>query len=77
MSASRPKGAAGRKPDYWVKALDKGTNAKAKVGAAWANSDGSVSIDLNAFVVLTASPDLVVTLFPCNPPGAVRVEDDE
>jgi hypothetical protein len=53
-----------RKPDYWVKAMDKATNAKAKVGAAWKNPDGSVSIDLNAFVVLTASPDLVITCFP-------------
>lgn len=62
---------AGRKPDYVVKAMQQfvtGTSEvadmKGKVGAAWINSDGSISIDLNAFVVLTAHPDLHITLFP-------------
>lgn len=52
-----------RKPDFWLKALDKTTNEKAKVGAGWKNPDGSISIDLNAFVTLNARPDLVLTLF--------------
>lgn len=57
---------AGRKPDYWVKAIrgPKGSKETAKVGAAWKNPDGSISVDLNAFIVLTATPDLTVTLFP-------------
>lgn len=54
----------GRKPDYWVKAMDKGTNEKRKVGAAWSNRDGSISIDIDAFTTLRSSPDLVITLFP-------------
>lgn len=59
------------KPDFWLKAMDKrigGRAATAKVGAAWKNADGSISIDLNAFVTLetvTRSPkELVLTLFP-------------
>lgn len=60
-----------RKPDYWLKAMDKRESRKSsssKVGAAWKNADGSISIDLNAFVTLeTVSrhpEDLVLTLFP-------------
>lgn len=53
-----------RKPDYWVKAMNKATNEKRKIGAAWANPDKSISIDVDAFTVLHAHPDLVITLFP-------------
>ena len=53
-----------RKPDFWVKAMNKATNEKRKIGAAWTNQDGSVSIDMDAFTVLHSSPDLVITLFP-------------
>lgn len=55
---------ASRKPDFWLKAMNKATNEKRKVGAAWRNPDGSVSIDLDAFTVLASHPDLVLTLFP-------------
>lgn len=55
----------GKKPDYIVKAMigqgDK--DMKGKVGAAWVNEDGSISIDLEPFVVLTAHADLHITLF--------------
>lgn len=54
----------GRKPDFVLKALNKDTDAKAKVGAAWNNPDGSISVELNAFVVIPASRGLVLTLFP-------------
>lgn len=53
-----------RKPDFWVKAMNKATNEKRKVGAAWRNTDGSVSVDIDAFTVLASHPDLVITLFP-------------
>lgn len=56
--------AVGRKPDFLVKAMNKATSEKRKIGAAWRNKDGSISIDIDAFTVLTSSPDLVVTLFP-------------
>jgi hypothetical protein len=64
-----------RKPDFWVKALDKDTNEKAKIGAAWQNNDGSVSIDLNPFVVLAARKSLVITLFPIS--RGVNVTEDD
>lgn len=60
---------AGRKPDYRMHALKKGTDEKNRVGGAWANEDGSISIRLDAFVVLQADPDLVLTLFPENRDG--------
>ena len=53
-----------RSPDFNLKALNKATEEKGRVGAAWMNEDGSVSIVLDAFVNLAASPDLVLTLFP-------------
>lgn len=54
----------GRKPDLWVNAMNKRTDEKRKIGAAWHNEDGSISIALDSFTVLEASPDLLVTLFP-------------
>jgi len=61
----------GKKPDYWVKAMDKrvpGKSTSSKVGAAWKNKDGSISVDLNPFTTLetvSRTPnDLVITLFP-------------
>lgn len=54
----------GRKPDFWVKAMNKRTDEKRKIGAAWQNEDGSISVAIDCFTVLEASPDLVVTLFP-------------
>lgn len=72
----------GRKPDFWLKAFDKhlGKTSANKVGAAWANEDGSISIDLNSFVTLetvTRVPeDLVITLFPIDR-GKMVEETDE
>jgi hypothetical protein len=65
-----------RKPDYWVKAMNKATNEKRKIGAAWTNQDKSISIDLDAFTVLQAHPHLVITMFPIDR-TPVNVLDDE
>lgn len=54
----------GRKPDFDLKAMNKATDEKSRVGAGWLNADGSVSIRLDSFTVLAASPHLVLTLFP-------------
>lgn len=66
-----------RKPDFWFKAMNKNTNQKAKVGAAWQNQDGSISIDLNPFVVLSApvATDLVLTLFPIDRSKGENTDD--
>jgi hypothetical protein len=53
-----------RSPDYDVKALRKDTDEKNRVGAAWRNDDGSISIVLDAFIKLEAHPKLILTCFP-------------
>lgn len=58
--ADKPKG---RSPDWDFRALNKHTDEKSKVGVAWSNQDGSIRLKLNPFTVLTAGPDLVLTLF--------------
>lgn len=56
---------SGRKPDYRVGALNKETDEKGTVGAAWQNKDGTISVVLNAFVTLPiGGPHLLITLFP-------------
>jgi len=58
-----------RKPDYRLKALNKVTGEKSRnVGAAWVNKDGSISIDIEPFVVLQGGNALVLTLFPEDKP---------
>ena len=58
----------GRKPDYFVGALDKISGIKtSRVGAAWAKEDGSITIKLNAFTVLDCTRmDIILTLFPAD-----------
>lgn len=53
-----------RKPDFTVKALNKSTDEKGRVGAAWTNKDETISVVLDAFVVLHGGKDLLITLFP-------------
>lgn len=54
----------GRKPDFWIKAMNTATNEKRKIGAAWRNEDNSISLSIDPFTVLASSPELVITLFP-------------
>jgi len=45
--------------------MNKATGEKSRnTGAAWVNADGSISIDIEPFVVLQGGKDLVLTLFP-------------
>ena len=54
-----------RKPDYQVSALDKDSELRGNIGAAWNQPDGSIQIKLNAFTVLdTTKHNLVISLFP-------------
>lgn len=54
-----------RKPDYRVAALNKGTDEKGVVGAAWINDNGSIAIILDPFVNLQQQGrQLLITLFP-------------
>jgi len=54
-----------RKPDYNIGLLNKKTDAKNQsCGAAWANPDGTITIFLDAFIVLHGGRDTMMTLFP-------------
>lgn len=54
---------ASRKPDYRLKFLNKDTDEKGELGAAWKNEDGSISIVLNAKVTISQNEMEVLTLF--------------
>ncbi len=56
-----------RSPDYQIKATTRPNIAPkraGRVGAAWKNEDGSLSIVLDPFVTLVAADDLIITVFP-------------
>lgn len=38
------------RPDYVISVLDKDTDEKGEVGAAWINDDGSIGIKFNPFI---------------------------
>lgn len=56
----------GRKPDFRLKVFDKDTEESGEVGAGWRNDDGSISIRLNGWVVLSQRDlrNQLLTLFP-------------
>lgn len=55
----------GRTPEWIVSVLDKQTDKKGRVGVAWDNEDGSISIKFNICTVIdTRTQDLLITLFP-------------
>jgi hypothetical protein len=62
-----------------MSALNKSTGDTNNVGAAWIWENGRISIKLDAFVTLTGSKDLVLTLFPADdaPPRSQRKEPEE
>ena len=54
-----------RKPDYRVGAMNKETDVKAyRVGGAWKNDNGTITVILDAFVIFPGGPDTLLTLFP-------------
>jgi hypothetical protein len=53
-----------RTPHYHFHAMDKERDEKSRVGAAWKNDDGSITIKLDNFVHLIGNRDLVLRLFP-------------
>ena len=58
----------GRKPDFVLKARrvksSRADNGKGRIGVAWLNDNGSISIDLDPFIVLSSVEELQITLFP-------------
>lgn len=57
-----------RKPDYHVLAQTRrdAPKHKGRVGSAWKNPNGTISISLHPFVALSAIEDLQITLFPAD-----------
>lgn len=56
---------SGNKPDYYVGCLDTETERKnPRLGAAWINNDGTISIKLDDFVTVTGSKSTYLRLFP-------------
>lgn len=59
---------AGRTPDYNVTAMLSGEGAvKGNIGAGWKNPDGSISIRLDAFIVLSALDNPAIRLWLRDP----------
>ena len=54
----------GRSPDYRLKSLNKVTEASAKVGAAWINEDGTITVVLDPGAIVLGCPEVLLTLFP-------------
>jgi len=55
----------GRAPNFILKAMNKVTDQKSgKIGAAWSNADGTITLVLDMFVKIDYTPDIVLTLFP-------------
>lgn len=52
-----------RKPDYRVCALNKITEARGDIGAAWINPDGSINVVFNPFVNVPSNKEILITLF--------------
>lgn len=70
------------KPDYRVGALNKATDEKGCVGAAWKNENDTISIVLDPFVSLHQhGKQLLITLFPYESGNGKKrtppAEDDE
>lgn len=53
-----------RTPDFRVAALNKRTDEKATIGAAWKNEDGTIAVVLHSFTKIEGSKDILITLFP-------------
>lgn len=67
--SSKPRAASsastGRRPDFNLAVLNKRTGQKnSKVGAAWVNADGSISVKTDYPFSLDHDPDVIYTLFP-------------
>lgn len=54
-----------RTPDFVLKVLDKETGIRSgKIGCAWKDEDGGLTIQLDPCVTLPSRPTLLIRLFP-------------
>lgn len=61
---SLPMAKGGGLPTHRFRVLDKTTDQKNEIGAAWLNTDGSLTVVLNICTILQSDKNLVYTLFP-------------
>lgn len=62
-----------RPPDYDITAFDKDRQTGAKVGAAWNQEDGSISLVLNPGTALVYGSNMVYKVKPRLPDGPAQV----
>jgi len=68
---------SGNKPDFYVVAKPKEGDMKgSRVGAAWHNNQGGISISLNVGVDLRWDDNLFITLWPNEDKADARSNDD-
>lgn len=54
-----------RKPDFVIRAMNKETGEKnIRVGVGWSNTNGTIYLSFNRFIVPPTDPVWVYTLFP-------------
>lgn len=66
-----------RKPDYNFRALNKATEERGRLGAAWNNQDGSITVVIDPFVVVPTGKQFLLTLFPYKAERETRVDESE
>lgn len=54
------------RPTHVLSVKEREGKGTCRVGVGWLNPDGSVSIQLNPCVVLSARDDVFISLFPVN-----------
>lgn len=53
-----------KRPDYRVAAMNKDTEAKGNIGAAWINENGTISVTIEPFIHIQGGKEMLITLFP-------------
>lgn len=53
-----------KRPDFILKAVNKNTEKRTRVGAAWVNPNRSISVKIDPFVVLQETDGFHFMLYP-------------
>lgn len=64
----------GRKPDYYIHALNKTNEERGRIGSGWKQPDGSIQISFNPFVSVPVGKEFVISLFLVTDKSTVDVE---
>ena len=61
--------ATGNAPDYDIRALDKTTGEKGRIGVGYKNPDGSISLVFNRFAAVPVGKNFAIRAFAWRPFG--------